>query len=119
MKCLLLALSFCTHTLCATGISGNSTLHNQTNHAGIKLRFIQSSPTAVSESVLTDASGNYSISLAGGLYYSDLSMPGYQLHPPEAVLLDIGKLELEPGFCLLKISDCSGGNSAIKFIKEN
>ena len=119
MKSVLLSLILCAHNLCAIVVSGNATLNNQTNHAGIKLRFIQSSPTSVSDSVLTDASGNYSINLAGGLYYSDLSMPRYQLHPPEAVLLDIGKLELEPGFYLLKISDCSGGNSAIKFIKEN
>ena len=41
------------------------------------------------------------------------------LNPAESLLLDIGKLELEPGFYLLKISDCSGGNSTIKLIKEN
>lgn len=78
MKSVLLSLILCAHNLCAIVVSGNATLNNQTNHAGIKLRFIQSSPTSVSDSVLTDASGNYSINLAGGLYQADFSMPGYQ-----------------------------------------
>jgi hypothetical protein len=59
-------------------LSGNAQLANQSNHSGIKVKFIANSGTAVTDSTLTDAAGNYSINISGGIYYVALSKQGYQ-----------------------------------------
>lgn len=76
-KLLLIFCALCSG-LSASVVSGVAILNGQSNHAGIKVRFIQASPTAVSDSVLTDPSGDYSVNLAGGIYQCSFSKNGYQ-----------------------------------------
>lgn len=59
-------------------LSGVATLSNSSNHLGIKVKFISNSQTSVTDSVYTDASGNYSINIAPGVYYVRITKPGYQ-----------------------------------------
>ncbi len=59
-------------------LSGVAFLSNQSNHAGIKVKFIANSQTAVTDSTLTNATGNYSINISGGVYLVEISKMGYQ-----------------------------------------
>lgn len=59
-------------------LSGNAMLAGQSSHAGIKVKFIASSGTAVTDSCLTNAAGHYSVNIAGGLYLVKFSYNGYQ-----------------------------------------
>lgn len=47
-------------------LSGNAQLSSQSDHSGIKVKFIASSGTCVTDSCLTTSSGNYSLTIAGG-----------------------------------------------------
>lgn len=59
-------------------LNGNAQLASQSNHAGIKVKFKANPGTAVTDSTLTDAVGNYSINITGGNYNVILSKTGYQ-----------------------------------------
>jgi hypothetical protein len=78
MKSLVLALVLSASTISAATINGTALLSGQTNHLGIKVRFFANSGTAITDSCLTDAVGNYSVNLAGGLYKIDFSKTGFQ-----------------------------------------
>lgn len=71
---LLLFLSFAIKSQ----VTGNAFLSGQTNHSGIKIKFIKCSITANTDSTYTTSSGSYSISLSGGLYQILFSKLGYQ-----------------------------------------
>src|SRR4051812_42233834 len=58
-------------------LTGTAFLSGQSNHSGIKVKFNANSGTAVTDSVLTDASGNYSVSISGGIYTVTFSKTGY------------------------------------------
>jgi len=101
--------------LSATTVTGNATLLNQSTHAGIKVRFTQASPTAVSDSALTDPAGNYSINLSGGLYQCSFSKQGYQTvyYNNNALLLVssatvLANQILSPGVTIPVIGNVSG-----------
>lgn len=53
-------------------------LASQINHSGIKVKFKANPGTAVSDSVYTNATGNYSINIIGGSYNIEFSKSGYQ-----------------------------------------
>lgn len=60
-------------------LSGSALLNGSNNHSGIKVKFIVSaSSTGATDSTLTDASGNYSINISGGVYNIIFSKNGYQ-----------------------------------------
>src|SRR5688572_29068460 len=74
-------------TLLATGLfsagasaqlKGVATMAGQSAHAGIKVKFIAGSSTAVTDSATTNAAGSYSISLTGGVYTVVFSRAAYQ-----------------------------------------
>lgn len=58
-------------------LSGIALLSGQSNHSGIKVKFIANSGTAVTDSCLTDASGNFSINISGGTYKVTFKHAGY------------------------------------------
>jgi len=58
-------------------LTGNAFLSGQANHAGIKIKFISTGGTAVTDSAYTTSSGSYSISITGGVYTIVLSKAGY------------------------------------------
>lgn len=78
MKFLLFAFLIIAGHLRANVVSGNAQLTGQTNHAGIKIKFLANSATAITDSCLSDAVGNYSLIVAGGLYQVVLSKLGFQ-----------------------------------------
>lgn len=59
-------------------VTGNAFLSGQSNHAGIKVKFIANSMTAVTDSAYTTSTGSYSVNLSGGIYYILFSNFGYQ-----------------------------------------
>ena len=58
-------------------LSGNAYLSGQTNHSGIKIKFIASSGTAATDSVYTSASGAYTANISNGVYSLVFSKTGY------------------------------------------
>jgi hypothetical protein len=59
-------------------VTGQAFLEGQTDHSGIKVKFIPNSPTAVLDSTYTIADGSYSLLLQPGVYIVTFSKPGYQ-----------------------------------------
>ena len=58
-------------------LSGNAFLFGQTNHSGIKAKFISTGGTAVTDSAYTTSLGSYSINITGGAYKVEFSKTGY------------------------------------------
>jgi hypothetical protein len=58
-------------------ITGNAFLQGQTDHNGIKVKFIPVSPTASLDSTYTNSSGNYSITITGGTYLVVMTKENY------------------------------------------
>jgi hypothetical protein len=58
-------------------LNGNAFLSGQTNHLGIKIKFISTGGTAVTDSTFTSSSGSYSINITGGVYTVVFSKAGY------------------------------------------
>lgn len=58
-------------------VTGNAKLIGETDHSGIKVLFSAVSPTAQTDSTLTDISGNYSKTLVTGTYSIKFSKSGY------------------------------------------
>lgn len=58
-------------------LTGTAFLASQSNHSGIKVKFKANPGTAVTDSTLTDANGNYSINIAPGSYNIIYSKAGY------------------------------------------
>lgn len=79
MRKLFLILLLCGFSTIYAQLSGTVLLSGQTNHSGIKIRFTAVSGTAVSDSTITDSSGNYSINISGGVYFVQFAYPGYQI----------------------------------------
>ena len=59
-------------------VTGTAFLEGQTDHSGIKVKFIANSPTAKTDSTTTNSNGSYSIVLQGGVYKVEFSKTGYQ-----------------------------------------
>lgn len=59
-------------------VTGYAFLQGQTNHSGIKVKFIANSPTASTDSTETTANGRYSKVIQGGVYKVFFSKAGYQ-----------------------------------------
>lgn len=59
-------------------IRSAATLEFKARHSGIKVRFIAMSPSAVSDSVYTQADGSYSIHLSSGAYRLEFSKDYYE-----------------------------------------
>lgn len=87
----------------AAQVSGFCFLADQGDHAGISVVFSAGSPSAVSDSTLTDAAGFYSVALAAGLYDVEFRKQGYiplSLADPIFVGLDpvtLDDVTLQPG----------------------
>ena len=64
--------------LCFAEVTGHAFLEGQTDHSGIKVKFIPNSPSAVLDSTYTIADGSYNILLQPGVYFVTFSKPGYQ-----------------------------------------
>ena len=76
--CLILVIALSMFSLVVQGqLSGNAFLSGQTNHSGIKIKFAANSGTAVSDSVYTNAAGNYTANITGGVYTIIISKTGY------------------------------------------
>lgn len=58
-------------------LNGNAFLSGQTNHSGIKVKFISTGGTALTDSTYTSSSGSYSINITGGVYTVVFSKAGY------------------------------------------
>jgi hypothetical protein len=96
-------------------LSGTAFLSGQTNHSGIKVKFIAQSGMAVTDSAVTNSSGNYSINIASGVYSVALSSPGYISTPYNAgaaVLLTnavtLSSMTLSPGNAVFVSGNVSG-----------
>ncbi len=61
----------------AQSTNGTALLQNQTDHSGITVKFTAVSPSGQTDSVMTDSAGNYSITLANGIYTVDFSKTGF------------------------------------------
>jgi hypothetical protein len=59
-------------------LTGTAFLVNQSNHSGIKVKFKANPGTAVTDSTLTDAAGNFAVNITGGSYNIEYSKTGYQ-----------------------------------------
>lgn len=77
---LLVLLFVCSSIYFNAQITGSVILNGQTNHSGIKVKFIPFSPTATLDSVFTNAAGNYTSTTTGGVYKIEFSKSGYQTH---------------------------------------
>lgn len=82
MKKIIGFLSFIFVILSADGYSANvngvALLDNSSNHADILVSFMAVSPSALTDSVFTDANGAFDIILQDGIYDIVYSKPGYQ-----------------------------------------
>src|SRR5215216_3055932 len=78
MKNLLIIFLLFSFTKASAQLSGTAFLSGQTNHSGIKVKFIAVSGTSVTDSTLTDPSGNYNININGGIYSILFSKTGFQ-----------------------------------------
>jgi len=78
MKIIFIVLFFVLGTISRAQVSGSVFLAAQNNHSGIKIKFEAHSGTATTDSTTTDAAGNYSINLSGGLYKITFNHSGYQ-----------------------------------------
>lgn len=58
-------------------LSGTALLSGQANHSNIKVKFISTGGTAVTDSAYTTATGSYSINITGGAYKIVFSKAGY------------------------------------------
>ncbi len=58
-------------------LTGNAFLNGQTNHSGIKIKFISNGGTAVTDSTITDSNGSFTINIVGGPYKVSYSKAGY------------------------------------------
>lgn len=73
---LIVFVIFLSQTIFAT-ITGNAFLQNQTDHSGIKIKFIPYSPSAQLDSAYTNATGFYSIDISPGIYTIEFSKDDY------------------------------------------
>lgn len=73
---IILALFFSANSLFAQLI-GTAFLANQSNHSGIKVKFKANPGTAITDSTLTDALGNYSINISPGSYNISFTKVNY------------------------------------------
>jgi len=64
-------------------VQGYCYLLGEDNHSNSKIVFTEESPSAVTDSCLTDSIGFFSIGLSGGLYSVRYSHPGYESYPLE------------------------------------
>jgi len=71
-------LTFILTINCYGQVNGNAYLSGQTDHSGIKVKFIPNSITAQKDSTFSNTNGSYSINLSGGLYQVLYSKSGYQ-----------------------------------------
>jgi hypothetical protein len=70
-------LLFLCHAKTFGQVTGKAYLTGQTDHSGIKVKFIPYSPTAQLDSTFTIADGSYSMELKGGIYKVIFTKPGY------------------------------------------
>lgn len=73
----LLSIFFYSIICHAVQVNGFCYLENQTNHSGTRILFEADSPSAVTDSVLTDNTGYYQIELEPGLYDVNFSHQNY------------------------------------------
>ncbi len=79
-------------------VSGFAYLNGQTDHSGIKVKFIAKSPSAKTDSTFTNVDGSYSKSLQAGAYLINFSKNGF-----DSINYDNGNYQLVNG--TLTISD--------------
>jgi hypothetical protein len=90
MKKLIVLFLFTAASLIAFGeVTGNAFLLNQTDHSGIKVKFIPNSPSAALDSTYTNFDGSFNIDPEYGIYVVEFSKPGFQ-----TLLYDEGNLLL-------------------------
>ncbi len=80
MKQLLLIITFL-FSMCLSSfaqVTGKATLNGQSDHSGIKVKFMAQSPSAKTDSTYTITDGTYSINLQGGIYTISLSKSNFQ-----------------------------------------
>lgn len=58
-------------------LSGTAFMSGQTNHSGIKIKFLSNGGTAVTDSTITNSVGNFSINITGGSYKIIYTKSGY------------------------------------------
>lgn len=73
---IILVLIFTANSLFSQLI-GTAFLANQSNHSGIKVKFKANPGTAITDSILTDALGNYSVNITPGSYNISFTKAGY------------------------------------------
>lgn len=76
LHAILLLVSFA--CLLKAQLSGSAFLNGQTNHAGIRVICFAASGTAITDSTTTDAAGNFTLNISGGLYNVTFYKTGYQ-----------------------------------------
>ena len=59
-------------------VSGKVTLVGESDHSGVKIKFIAKSPTAKTDSILTTSTGSYSKKVENGIYSIEISKAGYE-----------------------------------------
>ncbi|MFH1011241.1 MAG: right-handed parallel beta-helix repeat-containing protein [bacterium] len=66
------------HESSAVQVDGYCYLEGQSDHSGTKVRFVAVSPSAVTDSTYTEASGYFSIDLVMGVYDVEFTHAGFQ-----------------------------------------
>lgn len=81
LLCLVLLFAVRFVSLAQVTVNGSVNLEGQLNHANVKVKFIAESPSAVTDSVYTNALGEYSHQLVSGVYTIQYEKSGYQTYP--------------------------------------
>jgi hypothetical protein len=74
----IIIISLCLHSFNVKAqLTGNAFLQGQTNHSGIKVKFISQGGTAVTDSTTTTSTGSYSVNITSGVYKIVFTKAGY------------------------------------------
>lgn len=87
-------LLWLTATTTFAQVTGNAQLMGETDHSGIKVLFTAVSPTAKTDSTVTDVNGNYSKTLTAGTYSIKFSKTGYYDSTYKQILFVNGVVKL-------------------------
>ena len=76
-KLICFSIFFALSSIALCEVTGHAYLDGLNDHSGIKVKFIPYSPTAQLDSVYTNTSGDYAISIQPGVYTIEFSKSGY------------------------------------------
>lgn len=94
-------------------VQGTAKLYQQSDHSNIKVHLVALSPSAVEDSIYTDYTGDWSISIAVGRYTIVFSHDGYEDRVIEPTLFDsdttLPEIILQPSLGTISLSGYVSG----------